>query len=231
MRLRLKGINSSASPTAAADLLVGVEGRLSFVVSRARRSSSRATMAVAQKIARRRARCTVSLFPESAEFHFCISPAPPDYIAQIAHRAGLRRFSAHGSPTRALARSSWIGATSWQERSLRQADSRLRHAGADLCPGRTIAVLDRGGTGAPRGGKLCHVSGTRIDKIWDDEEVERFLRTAPPSLRLAMLLAINTGQRQGDLLRRRGALHDGQATIGAPAEDRRLCPDPGAPTR
>jgi integrase len=45
-----------------------------------------------------------------------------------------------------------------------------------------------------KGGKLYH--GTRVNKIWDD-----FLATAPPYLRLAMLLAINTGQRQGDLLR------------------------------
>ena len=48
------------------------------------------------------------------------------------------------------------------------------------------------------GGKLYH--GTRINKIWDDQDVAQFLQTAPPYLRLAMLLAINTGQRQGDLL-------------------------------
>jgi integrase len=50
-----------------------------------------------------------------------------------------------------------------------------------------------------KGGKLYH--GTRVDRIWDDEQVARFLQVAPPYLRLAMLLAINTGQRQGDLLR------------------------------
>ena len=37
----------------------------------------------------------------------------------------------------------------------------------------------------------------------------RFLRTAPPYLRLAMLLAINTGQRQGDLLRLPWSAYDG----------------------
>ena len=60
------------------------------------------------------------------------------------------------------------------------------------------------------GGKLYH--GSRVDKIWDDEDVARFLRTAPPYLRLAMLLAINTGQRQGDLLRLPWSAYDG-ATI------------------
>ena len=39
--------------------------------------------------------------------------------------------------------------------------------------------------------------------------MQRFLRTAPPYLRLAMLLAINTGQRQGDLLRLPWSAYDG----------------------
>src|SRR5208282_2269824 len=54
------------------------------------------------------------------------------------------------------------------------------------------------GNPCAKGGKLYH--GTRINKIWDDQDIARFLQTAPPYLRLAMLLAINTGQRQGDLL-------------------------------
>jgi integrase len=58
------------------------------------------------------------------------------------------------------------------------------------------------------GGKLYH--GTRVDKIWDDEQVARFLKTAPPYLRLAMLLAVNTGQRQGDLLRLPWSAYDGK---------------------
>ncbi|MGB8447357.1 MAG: tyrosine-type recombinase/integrase, partial [Pseudolabrys sp.] len=42
-----------------------------------------------------------------------------------------------------------------------------------------------------------------------DEEVSRFLRTAPPYLQLAMLLAIYSGQRQGDLLRLPWSAYDG----------------------
>ena len=57
-----------------------------------------------------------------------------------------------------------------------------------------------------KGGKLYH--GTRIHKIWEDEDVARFLRTAP-HLRLAMQLAVNTGQRQGDLLRLPWSAYDG----------------------
>ena len=51
--------------------------------------------------------------------------------------------------------------------------------------------------------------GTRVNKIWDDEDIARFLRTAPPNLQLAMLLAVNTGQRQGDLLRLPWSAYDG----------------------
>ena len=58
-----------------------------------------------------------------------------------------------------------------------------------------------------KAGKLYH--GNRASKIWNDEDVERFLRTAPIYLRLAMLLAINTGQRQGDLLRLPWSAYDG----------------------
>jgi integrase len=59
-----------------------------------------------------------------------------------------------------------------------------------------------------KSGKLYH--GTRAGNIWNDADVEQFLRTAPPYLRLAMLLAINTGQRQGDLLRLPWSAYDGK---------------------
>jgi len=59
-------------------------------------------------------------------------------------------------------------------------------------------------------GKLHH--GSRASKIWNDEDIERFLKTASAYLRLAMLLALNTRQRQGDLLRLPWSSYDG-ATI------------------
>jgi integrase len=58
------------------------------------------------------------------------------------------------------------------------------------------------------GGKLYH--GTRVDKIWSDEDVSRFFAIAPPHMCLAMKLAINTGQRQGDLLKLPWSAYDGQ---------------------
>ncbi len=52
---------------------------------------------------------------------------------------------------------------------------------------------------AERGGRLYHAD--RSEMIWTPEEVANFLALAPAPLRLAMILAKETGQRQGDLLK------------------------------
>lgn len=44
-------------------------------------------------------------------------------------------------------------------------------------------------------------AGSRAEHIWSDTDEEAFLRTAPAHLGLALMLALWTGQRQGDLLR------------------------------
>ena len=51
----------------------------------------------------------------------------------------------------------------------------------------------------------------RADKIWTPADVAAFMDGARPELRLAMILALNTGQRQGDLLRLTWAAFDGEA--------------------
>ena len=58
-----------------------------------------------------------------------------------------------------------------------------------------------------RGGRVYH--GTRVDHVWSIEDEAAFLRAAPSHLRLALLLALWTGQRQGDLLRLPWSAHDG----------------------
>lgn len=57
------------------------------------------------------------------------------------------------------------------------------------------------------GGRLYR--GSRRDIIWTDAQIELFLSVAPDNLRLAMLLALWTGQRQADLLRLSWADYDG----------------------
>ncbi|MCA0921453.1 tyrosine-type recombinase/integrase [Pseudooceanicola nanhaiensis] len=49
----------------------------------------------------------------------------------------------------------------------------------------------------------------RIDKIWTMEDEAAFMRAAPPHIGLAFMLALWTGQRQGDLLRLTWSAYDG----------------------
>jgi integrase len=58
-----------------------------------------------------------------------------------------------------------------------------------------------------RGGRLYR--GNRVDKIWTADDEAAFLQHAPSHLRLPLLLALWTGQRQGDLLRLSWSAYDG----------------------
>lgn len=49
----------------------------------------------------------------------------------------------------------------------------------------------------------------RADKVWRDADLEAFTAKAGPELQLALVLARDTGQRQGDLLRLTWAAYDG----------------------
>jgi integrase len=59
-----------------------------------------------------------------------------------------------------------------------------------------------------RGGRLYR--GSRAEHVWTDADEEAFYRTAPAHLHLAVLLALWTGQRQGDLLGLTWTAYDGQ---------------------
>jgi integrase len=70
--------------------------------------------------------------------------------------------------------------------------------------------VDRGLVAAnpcTRGGRLYH--GSRAENIWTDVDEAAFLERAPAHLHLALLLALWTGQRQGDLLRLPWSAYDG----------------------
>jgi integrase len=58
-----------------------------------------------------------------------------------------------------------------------------------------------------RGGRLY--DGTRVDFIWTIEDEAAFLKHGPVHLHLSLLLALWTGQRQGDLLRLPWSSYDG----------------------
>ena len=50
----------------------------------------------------------------------------------------------------------------------------------------------------------------RIENVWTEDDEAAFLTSAPEHLRLALTLALWTGQRQGDLLRLTWSAYDGQ---------------------
>jgi len=59
-----------------------------------------------------------------------------------------------------------------------------------------------------RGGRLYR--GSRAEKIWTEADEVAFLERAPAHLHLPLLLALWTGQRQGDLLRLPWSSYDGK---------------------
>jgi integrase len=147
-------------------------------------------------------------FQDGAEFQFGISPRTRrDYVKQIKRieRAfGDFSIKALADPR---ARSVFL---EWRDNlartSLRQTDYAYNTLARIL-----RWALDRGlivKNPCSGGSKLYR--GTRVDKIWSDEDIIAFLRTAPVYLRLAMMLAIYTGQRQGDLLRLPWSAYDGR---------------------
>jgi integrase len=215
MRIRLKGLNSVTKRLAdgtrrtywyawkCGPPLRGEPGTPEFIASY--------NEAVAKKVAPPSGALLALLFrfQESAEFQFGISPRTRrDYIKQIKRIE--RDFG--DFPIKALddprATSVFL---EWRDKlaqtSLRQADyayGTLSRILSWAMKRRLIATNP-----CANGGKLYQ--GSRVDKVWADEDVARFLRTASPNLRLAMLLAINTGQRQGDLLRLPWSAYDGAA--------------------
>jgi integrase len=71
-------------------------------------------------------------------------------------------------------------------------------------------ALDRGLVAAnpcARGGRLYR--GSRAEKVWTTDDESVFLARAPAHLHLALMLALWTGQRQGDLLRLPWSSYDG----------------------
>ena len=214
MRIRLKGLNSITKRLAdgtrrtywyawkGGPPLRGEPGTPEFIASY--------NEAAAQKVAPPNGVLLALLyrFQDSAEFQYKISPRTrADYIKQIK-----RIETAFGDfPIKALSdpRSKAVF-LEWRDRlartSLRQADYAYGTLARILSWAQQRGLINT--NPCADGGKLYQ--GSRIDKIWSDEHVARFLKTAPPYLRLAMLLAINTGQRQGDLLQLAWSAYDGK---------------------
>jgi integrase len=65
-------------------------------------------------------------------------------------------------------------------------------------------------------------ASNRSDIIWLPEDIESFLAVASPEMQFAMVLALHTGQRQGDIRRLAWSAYDGNSIILRQGKARRL---------
>jgi integrase len=145
-------------------------------------------------------------FQASAEFSGLAERTRLDYVKQI--KTIEKEFG--DFPTSGLADRRTRGIfMAWRDRLA--TDSRRQADYAWQVLARVLSwALDRGlvlANPCARGGRLYH--GSRADKIWTAEHEAAFLASAPAYLHLPLLLALWTGQRQGDLLRLSWSAYDG----------------------
>lgn len=81
-----------------------------------------------------------------------------------------------------------------------------------------------------KGGRVYR--GSRAEFVWTDDDEARFLAAAPKHLHLPLMLALWTGQRQGDLLRLNWTQYDGEVIrLRQSKTGRRVVIPAGAPLR
>jgi integrase len=165
--------------------------------------------AVAQRVAPPRGRLLRVLFAYQAsdEFRSLAPRSRVDYVGKI--KIIEKAFGDFPLAAMTDQRSRGIF-KAWRERlaiaSRRQADYAWVVLARVLSWG-----MDRGLVAAnpcARGGRLYR--GSRAENIWTDADEAAFLERAPAHLHLPLLLALWTGQRQGDLLRLPWSAYDGK---------------------
>lgn len=213
MRVRLRGINSITKKLATGERvtyhyawkggprLEGKPGSPEFV------ASYNAAVAAKIKAPEKHLRSIIQAFEQSGEFTRLAPRTQIDYgkhIKKIELRFG--DFPISGLADR-RSRGIFKG---WRDelakQSLRQADYAWTVLARILSWAKERGIIDV--NPCAMGGRLYRNS--RVDSIWMDDDEARFMAVASPPLRLAMLLAIWTGQRQGDLLRLPWAAYDGK---------------------
>jgi integrase len=214
MRVRLKGINSRRKILADGTVrtyywawkggppLRGEPGTPEFVASY--------NEAVARKVApvQGALQSLITYFQTTTEFTKDISERTrSDYIKQI--KIIEQKFG--DFPLAALSDTRTRGIfKEWRDKlaikSVRQADY------AWVVLARILSVgVDRGkikDNPCAKGGRLYQ--SARVDSIWKPEDETNFLAKAPAHLHLPLLLALWTGQREGDLLRLPWSAYDGK---------------------
>jgi integrase len=212
MRVRLKGINSIRKQLAdgrtvtyyyawkSGPKLIGAPGTPEFVVSY--------NAAVAGKVTPTRGTLQSILdgYQASAEFIGLAARTRTDYVKHItAIEKAFGDFPLSGLTDK---RTRGIFMT-WRDKlskaSLRQADYGWTVLARVLSWALNRGLIDD--NPCARGGRLY--GGDRSEKVWTADDESNFLAKAPAHLHLPLLLALWTGQRQGDLLRLPWSAYDG----------------------
>jgi integrase len=79
-----------------------------------------------------------------------------------------------------------------------------------------------------KGGRVYRAD--RTEKLWTDEHISQFMEAASKELQLALVLALWTGQRQGDLLKINWAAYDGAVIKLTQSKTKRRVVIPVGPT-
>lgn len=129
------------------------------------------------------------------------------HIKVIEVKFGSMPLSGFSDRNRSITRGLFKG---WRDelaqRSERQADYAWSILGRICSWGMDRGLVDT--NPCEKGGRLYEAD--RTDKIWTEADEKNFLEKAPVHLHLALLLALWTGQRQGDLLRLAWSNYDGE---------------------
>jgi integrase len=212
MRVRLKGINSRRKVLADGTVrtyywawkggpaLRGAPGTPEFIASYNEAAARKVTTPADTLLS------ILQGYQTSDDFRSLAERTRADYVKHI--KAIEKKFG--DFPLSALSDRRTRGVfMAWRDKlalaSRRQADY------AWVVLARTLSwALNRGlvlSNPCVKGGRLYR--GSRADKIWTADDEALFLKHAPAHLHLPLLLALWTGQRQGDLLRLPWSAYDG----------------------
>jgi hypothetical protein len=214
MRVRLKGINYTTKKLASGErktywyawrggpLLTGTPGSPEFIAAY--------NEAVARKV-QPRAGILLSIiqgYQASEDFKRLASTTRRGYVAHI------KRIESEFSdfPLAALSDRRTRGIfLSWRDRIAESSGRRQADYAWSVLALMISWAFNRGlvtTNPCERGGRVYR--GSRSDRIWSADDEMRFFRRAPQHLHLPLLLALWTGQRQGDLLRLPWSAYDGK---------------------
>lgn len=213
MRVRLKGLNTVRKRLAdgttrtytylgkGGPRVPGEPGSPQFMAAYAEATSKKATAAAD------RLQSIIDAYQQSRKFNDLSPRTRHDYVQQI------RKIEAEFGdfPIAALSAPRTRGEfMSWRDRvaarSRRQADYAYSVLALILAWGHDRGLVPLNPCERP--GKTYR--SERVESVWRPPDEERFMAVAPKHIKLAFMLALWTGQRQGDLLRMTWSDYDGE---------------------